>query len=258
LRVFGPVFFLDSDPPPCVPASPLKAPGPAAPKRETPRLSADVPARDSEAIFRLPIDRVFTMKGFGAVVTGTLIAGQVKKEEEIEIFPTHKRARVRGVQVHGSSAEKAIAGQRTAFNLAGVQLEELARGMTLSSPGTLESTQRLEVQLSLLKGARPLKNRARVHLHAFSSETVAEVVLYEVAELRPGATAFAQLRTDDPLLLLPGDRAILRQFSPVVTIGGAAVLDAFPLARQTAAQRLPFLKTLALGNREQSLLARIT
>jgi selenocysteine-specific elongation factor len=109
----------------------------------------------------------------------------------------------------------------------------------------------------LLKDARPLKNRARVHLHAFSSETVAEVVLYETAELRPGATAFAQLRTDDPLLLLPGDRAILRQFSPVVTIGGAAVLDAFPLARQTAAERLPFLKTLAQGNREQSLLARI-
>jgi selenocysteine-specific elongation factor len=249
--------FLDFERSPVVAVSALKGSGLDDLKHEIARLSADVPARDTEAIFRLPIDRVFTMKGFGAVVTGTLISGQVKKEEEVEIFPTHKRARVRGVQVHGSSAEKAVAGQRTALNLAGVQLEELARGMTLSSPGTLESTQRIEVQLSLLKEARPLKNRARVHLHAFSSETVAEVVLYEVTELRPGATAFAQLRADHPLLLLPGDRAILRQFSPVVTIGGAAVLDAFPLARQTAADRLPFLKTLAQGNREHSLLARI-
>jgi selenocysteine-specific elongation factor len=249
--------FLDVSRSPVVAVSALQGTGLDELKREIVRLSAEVPARDTEALFRLPIDRVFTMKGFGAVVTGTLIAGKIKREEEVEIFPSRKRARVRGVQVHGSSAEQAIAGQRTALNLAGVQLEELARGMTLAAPGALEPTQRIQVQISLLKDARPLKNRARVHLHAFSSETIAEVALHGVNELKPGGTAFAQLRTAEPLLLLPGDRAILRQFSPVITIGGAVVLDAFPLPRQKPEAVAAFLNTLATGTRQEALLARI-
>src|SRR5579859_180148 len=249
--------FLDVSRSPVDAVSALKGTGLDELKREIVRLSAEVPARDTEALFRLPIDRVFTMKGFGAVVTGTLIAGKIKKEEEVEIFPSRKHARVRGVQVHGSAADQAIAGQRTALNLAGVQLEELARGTTLASPGALEPTQRIEVQISLLKDAKPLKNRARVHLHAFSSETIAEVALHGANEIKPGATGFAQLRTADPLLLLPGDRAILRQFSPVVTIGGAVVLDTFPLARQKPEALHAFLNTLSSGTREQALLARI-
>jgi selenocysteine-specific elongation factor len=249
--------FLDVSRSPVVAVSALKGTGLDELKREIIRLAAEVPARDTEALFRLPIDRVFTMKGFGAVVTGTLITGKVKKEEEVEVFPSRKRARVRGVQVHGSSADQAIAGQRTALNLAGIQMEELARGMTLAAPGVLEPTQRLEVQISLLKDAKPLKNRARVHFHAFTSETIAEVALYGVTELKPGGTAFAQLRSAEPLLLLPGDRGILRQFSPVVTIGGAVVLDAFPLSRQKQEARQSFLKILSSGNRQEALLARI-
>ena len=249
--------FLDVSRSPVVAVSALKGAGLDELKREIVRLSAEVPARDTEALFRLPIDRVFTMKGFGAVVTGTLIAGKIKKEEEVEIFPSRKRARVRGVQVHSSAADQAIAGQRTALNLAGVQLEELARGMTLAAPGALEPTQRIEVQISLLKDAKPLKNRARVHLHVFSSETIAEVALHSVNELKPGATVFAQLRTAEPLLLLPGDRAILRQFSPVVTIGGAVVLDAFPLPRQKPEAVQAFLNALSSGTRQDALLARI-
>jgi selenocysteine-specific elongation factor len=249
--------FLDVSRSPVVAVSALKGTGLDELKREIIRLAADVPARDIEALFRLPIDRVFTMKGFGAVVTGTLIAGKVKKEEEVEVFPGRKRARVRGVQVHGSTADQAMAGQRTALNLAGVQMEELARGMTLAAPGVFEPTQRLEVQISLLKDAKPLKNRARVHFHAFTSETIAEVALRGVTELKPGASAFAQLRTAEPLLLLPGDRAILRQFSPVITIGGAVVLDAFPLSRQKQDAVQRFLQTLSAGNRQESLLARI-
>ncbi len=249
--------FLDVSRSPVVAVSALKGTGLDELKREIIRLAAEVPARDTEALFRLPIDRVFTMKGFGAVVTGTLITGKVKKEEEVEVFPSRKRARVRGVQVHGSSADQAIAGQRTALNLAGIQMEELARGMTLAAPGILEPTQRLEVQISLLKDAKPLKNRARVHFHAFTSETIAEVALYGVTELKPGGTAFAQLRSAEPLLLLPGDRGILRQFSPVVTIGGAVVLDAFPLSRQKQEARQSFLKILSSGNRQEALLARI-
>jgi selenocysteine-specific elongation factor len=249
--------FLDVSRSPVVAVSALKGTGLEELKREISRLSAEVPARDSEALFRLPIDRVFTMKGFGAVVTGTLIAGKVKREEEVEIFPSRKRARVRGVQVHGSQTEQALAGQRTALNLAGVQLEELARGMTLAAPGMLEPTRRIEVQLALLKDARPLKNRARVHLHAFTSETIAEVALHGLNELKPGASGFAQLRSADPLLLLPGDRAILRQFSPVVTIGGAVVLDAFPLPRQKTDSLQAFLQTQVSPARPEALLARI-
>jgi len=249
--------FLDSSRSPIVAVSALKGTGLDELKREIVRLAAEVPARDTEALFRLPIDRVFTMKGFGAVVTGTLIAGKVKKEEEVEVFPARKRARVRGVQVHGSSAEQAIAGQRTALNLAGVQMEELARGMTLAAPGAFEPTQKFEVQISLLKDAKPLKDRARVHFHAFTSETIAEVALRGVTELKPGSSAFAQLRTAEPLLLLPGDRAILRQFSPVITIGGAVVLDSFPLPRQKQDAVQRFLQTLSSGNRQDALLARI-
>jgi selenocysteine-specific elongation factor len=249
--------FLDVGRSPVVAVSALKGTGLDELKREIVRLAAEVPARDTEALFRLPIDRVFTMKGFGAVVTGTLIAGKVKKEEEVEIFPARKRARVRGVQVHGSTADQAIAGQRTALNLAGVELEELARGMTLAAPGAFEPTQKFEVQISLLKDAKPLKNRARVHFHAFASETIAEVALHGVNEIRPGKTAFAQLRTAEPLLLLPGDRAILRQFSPVITIGGAVVLDAFPLPRQKQEARQNFLQIVSSGTRQEALLARI-
>jgi selenocysteine-specific elongation factor len=249
--------FLDASRSPIVAVSALKGTGLDELKRQIIRLAAEIPARDTEALFRLPIDRVFTMKGFGAVVTGTLIAGKVRKEEEVEVFPSRKRARVRGVQVHGSTADLAIAGQRTALNLAGVQMEELARGMTLAAPGAFEPTQRFEVQISLLKDAKPLKNRARVHFHAFTSETIAEVALRGVTELKPGASAFAQLRTAEPLLLLPGDRAILRQFSPVVTIGGAVVLDAFPLTRQKRDAVQRFLQILSSGNRQDALLARI-
>ncbi|HKD78670.1 MAG TPA: selenocysteine-specific translation elongation factor [Candidatus Angelobacter sp.] len=249
--------FLDVSRSPVVAVSSLKGTGLDELKREITRLAAEVPARDTEALFRLPIDRVFVMKGFGAVVTGTLIAGKIKKEEEVEVFPAHRRVRVRGVQVHGAMTEQAIAGQRTALNLAGVQLEELARGMTLTAPGAFESTQRFEVQLSLLKDAKPLKNRARVHLHAFTSETIAEVTLRGVNELKPGGAAFAQLRTAEPLLLLPGDHAILRQFSPVVTIGGAVVLDAFPLPRPKPEALQVFLETQLSGSRQEALLARI-
>ncbi len=249
--------FLDTSRSPIVAVSALKGSGLDELKREIVRLSADVPARDTDAIFRLPVDRAFVMKGFGTVVTGTLIAGRVKREEEVEIFPAKKRARVRGLQVHGAATDQAIAGQRTAINLSGVQLEELGRGMTLAPPDTLGTTQRLDVQISLLKDSKPLKNRARVHLHAFTSETIAEVTLHEGNELKPGATASAQLRTEEPVLVLPGDRAILRQFSPVITIGGALVLDAFPLSRHKKEARLSFLKTVADGSREEALLARI-
>ncbi len=193
-------------------------------------VAAEAEPRDSRALARLPIDRVFTMKGFGTVVTGTLISGTIRKEEELEVFPGGRRVRVRGVQVHGQAAEVAMAGQRTALNLAGASIEELARGMTLAPPETFVTTEQADVRLSLLRSApRPLKNRARVHFHCYSAETIAQIEIYGNKEIKPGERAFVRLVLAEPMLLLPGDRFILRQFSPVVTIGGGVVLDATPV-----------------------------
>ncbi len=219
------------------------------------KAAVDLPTRDSAALARLPVDRVFTMKGFGVVVTGTLVSGTIRKEDELEVFPAGQHVRVRGVQVHGQAAEQAVAGQRTALNLAGATTEELARGMVLAPPSTFKSTSRLDVSLSLLPSARPLKDRARVHLHAYTSETIATVVLHGRKQLPPGETAMAQLRLAEPTLLLPGDRFIMRQFSPVMTIGGGVVLDASPVPGMPGLDA--FLKTLAGGDAISILRARI-
>jgi selenocysteine-specific elongation factor len=240
-----------------VPVSALKSTGLDELKRQLVRIASNLPARDSAAITRLPIDRVFTMKGFGTVVTGTLVAGTIHKEDELQLFPTGKKVRVRGVQVHSASTETAHAGERTALNLAGVDKEELERGMVLASPGMLQTSSRIDVQLTLLRSAKPLKNNARVHLHAFAAETIATVSLYETKQLNPGSESFAQLRLSAPLLLLPDDRFIIRQFSPVITIGGGVVLDAFPMPKQRLDARERLLTAGATGNHERMLTARI-
>jgi selenocysteine-specific elongation factor len=227
-------------------------------KREIVRLASDAPVRDSTAIARLPIDRVFTMKGFGTVITGTLIAGTIHKEDELELFSSGRRVRVRGLQVHGKPADQAIAGERTAVNLAGVDKNQLQRGMTLASPGLLQTSSRIDVKLSLLSSAKPIKAGARVHVHAFTSETIATVTLLQGKELAPGAEAFAQLRLSAPALLVPGDRFIVRQFSPVLTIGGGVVLDAMPLQKVPVAERLKFFETQASGDTDSVLLDRIS
>jgi selenocysteine-specific elongation factor len=222
--------FLDPQRAAIVPVSSLTGTGIEDLKAAIVAAAAHVEARDSRALARLPIDRVFTMKGFGTVVTGTLISGAIHKEEELEVFPGGQRVRVRGVQVHGQSAESAVAGQRTALNLASASTEDLARGMTLAPPATLMATRRTDVQIRLLASApRALKDRSRVHFHCHTMETVAQIALYSEKELNPGQTGFAQISTDEAMLLLPGDRFILRQFSPVVTIGGGMVLDAAPM-----------------------------
>jgi selenocysteine-specific elongation factor len=246
---------------PIVPVSSLTGAGLDQLKREIALAASEVPAKNSAALLRLPIDRVFTMKGFGTVVTGTLLSGSVAKDDELEVFPVRKRVRVRGVQVHGTSAEKAVAGERTALNLTNVSTDDLARGMTLAQPDILRSTKTLDVSLSLLKTAKPLKDRARVHFHAYTSETVAEVVLYEKKQLKPGETSFVQLRLNEPVLLIPGDRFILRQFSPVVTIGGGTVVDSAPLSRSRTRKMVDkvigTLRELQQGSPEQTLCARI-
>ena len=250
--------FLDPATSPIIPVSAKTGAGLDQLKCELARLAAEVPAKDSSAVFRLPIDRVFTMKGFGTVVTGTLISGTVHKEQEVEVHPTGKCLRVRGVQVHGRPADEAVAGQRTALNLAGVETTELARGMMLTPPEMFHPMVRLGVQLDLLASAKPLRQYARVHLHAFAAETIARVTLLETKQLLPGESGFARLKLDGPIVLFPGDRFILRQYSPVITIGGGRVLDAGdPPIRIARDQSLPFLQTIANASPRQALLARV-
>jgi len=219
-----------------------------------------VAAKDATQNFRLPIDRSFAMKGFGTVVTGTLISGAVKLEDEVELYPAKKRLRVRGLHSGGRQIERAVAGQRTAVNLAGIEHEEITRGMVLAPPGLFEVTQRVDARVTLLGSAPPLKNRSRVHFHQGTAEAIAEVILLNDggAELAAGGSVFVQLRLDKPLLLLPGDRFILRRFSPVVTIGGGTVLDArAPRHKRKEAAVAPFLGVLERGTREQILVALV-
>ena len=249
--------FLES-PAPIVAVSSLTGAGIADLKRELVRVASEIPARDSNAITRLPIDRVFTMKGFGTVVTGTLVSGTIRKEDEFEVFPHGRRVRVRGVQVHGKSADQAVAGQRTALNLAGASTEELGRGMMLAPPSVFQVTSRVDVELSLLSSAKALKDRARVHFHSYTSEAIATVVLYSKKQVSPGESAFAQLRLSEPALLLPGDRFIIRQYSPVATIGGGVVVENTPPKKvKDASGYAHLLKTLTEELRTGMLRARV-
>ena len=209
---------------PIVPVSSTTGEGIDQLKKALERAALEVSEKNASRHFRLPIDRVFSMKGFGTVITGTLISGAVKKDQEVEIHPSGRLARVRGVQVYGAAAEQATAGQRTALNLADVEPLSLARGMLLTLPGLFQSTREFDCELELLASAKPLKDRAPVHFHAGSAEIEAEVRLLE-GVLKPGTKAFARVMLREPAMLLPGDRFITRMFSPVITIGGGVVLD---------------------------------
>jgi selenocysteine-specific elongation factor len=243
---------------PIVPVSARTRAGLQELKNEMLLVTQQVRGKDAARHFRLPIDRAFAIKGFGTVVTGTLISGGVAAGDEVELFPQRKRLRVRGVQSEGKAVERALAGQRTAVNLAGIEHTALKRGMTLAAPGKFRSTRRIDTRLELLPSAPKMKQRSRVHFHSGTSETIAEIFLYGQSELVHGQTAFAQLRLQDDLLVLPGDRFIVRQFSPVTTIGGGVALD--PLARRPMARdtgRVAFLATLQQGKKEEMLAAMV-
>jgi selenocysteine-specific elongation factor len=248
---------LDAENAPIIPVSSLSGAGIEELKSALVKVSEQVSARDSAGLVRLPIDRVFSMKGFGTVVTGTLISGSVRKEDELEVFPSGPKLRVRGVQVHGRSADQATAGQRTALNLTGATTEQLSRGMSLGFPDTFAATSRCDIEISLLPAAEPLRDRACVHFHAYTSETIARVALYGKKQLAAGETGFAQLRLADPTLLVPGDRFIIRQFSPVVTIGGGMVVENAPPRKfQNTAEYVEVLQQLS-GEPDEALRTRV-
>jgi len=180
-------------------------------------------------LFRLPIDRVFTMKGFGTVVTGTLVSGRVGVGEEIEIQPAALRAKIRGLQVHNRTVETAESGQRTAVNLQGIDKGVIDRGNVLVSPGTFEPTRRIDVLFEYLAvNEKKLKNRALVRFHTATSEIIARLILLEKEFVEPGESAYAQLFLESPTVVMADDRFVIRSYSPVTTIGGGIVVDPLP------------------------------
>jgi selenocysteine-specific elongation factor len=195
------------------------------------RRALSVAAREARAkrtsgFFRLPVDRAFAVRGFGAVVTGTVVSGSVRSGEEVEIYPRNRRARVRGIQVHGQAAGEAKAGQRAALNLAGMDVGDLHRGLVAGTPGAFLPTADFGARVELLRSAPALRSRSPVHFHAGTAELEGELRWLDRDEASPGTSAlFARIVLRSPALLLPGDRFVLRRFSPVETIGGGIVLD---------------------------------
>ncbi len=193
-------------------------------------LAETVLAGEINAPLRLPVDRVFSLAGFGTVVTGTIIKGKVKTGEIVEVAPPGQNFRVRGIQVHGEEVPGAFAGQRAALNLAGLEKEGVIRGSVVAAPGYFRLTYYLDAKLKLLSTApRPLVNMAPVHFYLGTARTVASLLLLGCEELQPGKESFVQCRLDKPLIAQRGDRFIIRSYSPVVTIGGGVVLDERPL-----------------------------
>jgi len=218
-------------------------------------LAEQVPPKPVKGIFRLPIDRVFTIKGFGTVVTGTAISGRLKVGEAVAVYPPEFKAKVRGLQVHGQSVAEALAGNRTAVNLQGLEKEEVERGMVLAPPGALLPSRRLDAFVEILPSApRPLKHRAAVRLHTGTSERIAMPLLLDADELAPGASGYVQFFLREPLALKPGDRLVIRCISPAFTWGGGQTLHVNPPRhRRRQEALLAKLATLEKGAPEQIL-----
>ena len=193
------------------------------------QVALNCPPRSDQLVPRLPIDRIFTMKGFGPVVTGTLISGELREGDELELLPVSKRVRARGVQVHGKQVSLAVAGNRTAVNLGGIDATSVERGMVLAAVGRLRPTQILDVRLDVLPDApRPIRTRTRVRLHMHAAEVLGRVrVLQKSGTIEPNSFGFVQLRLESPITAVAGDRFIIRSYSPAQTVAGGMVLEPF-------------------------------
>lgn len=193
------------------------------------RVASEIEGESDAGIFRLPVDRAFTMKGFGTVVTGTLISGDIKLGEEVEILPTGVTAKVRGIQIHNQSATIAEAGQRTAINLQGVEKDTIVRGDVLARPRTLKPSIRLDVCVEYLSNnSRRLKNRNLVRFHVGTNEAIGRIILLDREDVEPGAKASAQVVLESPIVAMARDRFVIRSYSPVTTIGGGMIVDPLP------------------------------
>ena len=215
---------------PIVPVSAIKQEGLTDLIKAIDAAVSKINEKADDGIFRLPVDRVFTMKGFGTVITGTMISDHIKIGEEIEILPEAITTRIRGIQVHNQPVDAAWSGQRTAINLQGIEKSTIERGNVLVRPKTVWPSKRLDVFVEFLaSNSKNLKNRALVRLHTGTSEIIARIILLDKDELSPGQKVFAQLVLESEDVIVAGDRFVLRSYSPVTTIGGGQIIDPLPL-----------------------------
>ncbi len=214
---------------PVIPVSAVTGAGVAEVKGALLDIGRRVRGRPDSGLFRLPIDRVFSIRGFGTVIAGTVLSGEVHVGDRIEIYPDKITAKVRGIQVHKEQREKSAIGKRTALNLQDVDKELLRRGQVAALPGSLTPSQRVDARLRLLaQSPVELKSRDRVRLHIGTDEVIGRVVLLEKDRLLPGESALVQFNLESPAVALLGDRFIIRTFSPLLTIGGGEILDGTP------------------------------
>ena len=213
---------------PIVPVSSKTGAGLEELKAALARVSSEIPERPAGRVFRLPVDRSFSIRGFGTVVTGTLISGNVAVGDEVEILPSGRRARVRGLEVFGEACREATSGQRTAINLHGLEPSEILRGDMLTPPGVFSPTRLLDVKLETIEGEEGLDDLAAVRFHHLTTEVMGRLRLSGTKRLEPGASSFAQIRLSRMVAALPGDRFILRRPSPPATLGGGVILDHLP------------------------------
>ena len=218
-------------------------------------LSQGIEGRPADGLFRLPIDRVFTMKGFGTVVTGTMISGSLSLGETVQILPSGTEGKVRNLQVYNRSVERAVAGERTAVNLQGIETSAIERGDVLIRPNTLRPTQLIEAYLEYLPDApRPLKHRTKARFHIGTALTHASVFLLDREELSPGEGGFVQLRLERPVVALPQDRFVIRGSAAIQTVGGGTILDSHPdKHRRFSPSVIADLSLLKDGTNEQAL-----
>ena len=224
--------------------------------QELDRIATEVLPKSSNGILRLPIDRVFTMKGFGTVITGTLLSGTISTEQEVEILPRGIKTKVRGIQSHNLAVQRSVAGQRTAVNLQGVEKDQLARGDTIVSAGFFTPTRTLDAKLDLLKQApRGLKTGSRIRFYNSTQESIGRITLLGTNELAPGQEAYVQFRFEQPVIVQHGDRYILRFYSPMETLGGGMVLNPHPKRHKQAmmGESLKNLEVLERGTLEDRL-----
>jgi selenocysteine-specific elongation factor len=224
--------------------------------QELARLTNEVTPKSSNSILRLPIDRVFTMKGFGTVITGTLLSGAVSTEQEVEILPKGMKKKVRGIQSHNRAVPRAVAGQRTAVNLQGVDKDQLTRGDIIVSAGFFKTTKTFDAKLVLLDLApRGLKTGSRIRFYNTTQEAMGRITILGMNELAPGQESFVQFRLEHPVLIQHGDRYILRFYSPMETLGGGMVLN--PHTRRhkqsTMQESLKRLGMLETGSMEERI-----
>ena len=219
-------------------------------------LTEEAEEGDCNHMARLPIDRAFVMKGFGTVVTGTLLSGRLQVGQSLAVEPLGRVVRVRGLQSYGRAEELALPGSRVALNLTGVEVPELSRGQTLTVPETLTAISSIDVEGWLLPGSTALKHGALVHFHAFTSRTMAKVLVYGRGRVEPGSSRLLRIHLQTPILLTAGDPFVLRQVSPPATIGGGRVLDTAPLPRLRKMQTMEWLETLRDASAEERVLLR--